>query len=191
MAGRSVGTRLPADPPVVSGWSIRRKGQVEPPSTTGMASDTWLGGTLMALVGLGFLAWAVTHHRTQTRLLTETRRTQGVVEETGVRCGDGSYHPQVRYRYEFEGETYESDGIYPANSSPTESSSAAVYRTFEDLGIEEGARTTVFVNPDHPDDGFLVAERTTHRNALFAVVGAGLVCLGGFLLATDLGLVHP
>jgi hypothetical protein len=96
-----------------------------------------------------------------------------IVEEVD-RDSDGdvtrNYHPDVAYRYEVDGEFYESDNVVPGPGTVSKGRSWAA-------GIVDdhppGANVTAYVDRDDPTNAFLVKERQTLFHAVF--IGIGLL----------------
>ncbi|WP_227133878.1 DUF3592 domain-containing protein [Halorubellus salinus] len=110
-----------------------------------------------------------------------------VVVETD-RDSDGdvtrSYRPDVVYRYEVDGESYEGDNVIPGPGSVSKGQGWA------NRVVDEhppGANVTAYVDRDDPTTAFLVKERQTLFHAIFVGVGlvtslAGVAWLGRLVL---------
>jgi len=89
-----------------------------------------------------------------------------------------TYKPEIAYEYEFDGETYRSETVFPGGN----------YDSRDEMGVRRlvdehtvGDRVTAYVDPDDPDSSYLV-EGELRTAWLF--VAAGVV-----VLTIALGLV--
>lgn len=88
-----------------------------------------------------------------------------------------SYRPEVRFTYEVEGKSYESDQLYPTiivQGYASRDSAAA-----ELIPFPLGAKVSAHVDPAHPDKAFLIAQRSA-APTVFIIVGLALIPIAWF-----------
>jgi hypothetical protein len=79
-----------------------------------------------------------------------------------------SYTPEVRFAYEVDGKTHESEMLYPTQivqGYASEESAAMELRAFP-----LHARVRAHVHPSHPDKGYLIPQKS-YAPAVFIVIG--------------------
>ena len=89
------------------------------------------------------------------------------------------YEPEIEYTYEYQGETYTSEQVFPGPTIRTysdRSNAESVVRSFE-----PGTTVRAYVRPSAPGDAFLIRERTPWPTRALAIGGVllGLVVLAG------------
>jgi hypothetical protein len=139
-------------------------------------------GLVFASVG-GFLLYSQEQAIRNATAIEGTVESSSVDEETtrrdrdddGVREEETSYYARVTYTYEYDGERYTGDNVFPGAGSPSVSEGEArdVVERYP-----EGETATVYVDPEDPNDAFLVHERSLLAPGAFLAMG-GLVLLGG------------
>lgn len=97
------------------------------------------------------------------------------------------YAPQIRFEYDFEGETYAAGNINPpaggVEAIPRYGSESRARSALDEY--EEGGTVTAYVDPQNPTEGFLERETNTVRNLGLVAVGGVVVAAGAaFLLAS-------
>ena len=124
----------------------------------------------------------------QQRLLREARTVEAVIVHSEVRSHTSAdtdsralrsnstttHRPDVRFRYEVGGRPYESDLLHPhiiVTSYGSREAAAEILRPYP-----VGARVTAYVDPRHPDKGFLKREPTS-APGVNIVIGLVLVPL--------------
>lgn len=94
------------------------------------------------------------------------------------------YAPQIRFEYEFDGETYTAGNVNPpaggVDAIPRYGSESAAREALAEY--TKGKTVTAYVDPQTPDEGFLERETNTLRNL-------GLVAIGGVVVAA--GVAFP
>lgn len=85
------------------------------------------------------------------------------------------YRPIVRYRYSYDGQTYESSGLYPGSERafPTRDAAATLAENYQ-----EGETVTVYVDPDRPARSFLIKSSPPTANYVLLLIGAATVLAG-------------
>lgn len=139
-------------------------------------------GLVFAAVG-GFLLYSQEQAIRNATTIEGTVETSTVDEETtrrdrdddGIREEETSYYARVTYTYEYDGERYTNDNVFPGAGSPSVSQSEASDVVSQ---YPEGETATVYVDPEDPNDAFLVQERSLLVPGGLLAVG-GLVLLGG------------
>ncbi|WP_251330843.1 DUF3592 domain-containing protein [Haloplanus pelagicus] len=84
------------------------------------------------------------------------------------------YEPEIEYTYEYQGETYTSEQVFPGPTIRTysdRSKAESVVRSFE-----PGTTVRAYVRPSTPGDAFLIGERTPWPTRAFAIGGV-LLCI--------------
>lgn len=89
-----------------------------------------------------------------------------------------SYSPDVRFRYDVDGRTHESDQLAPTVIGHGYASEADAQEVIRPYPV--GARVTAYVDPDHPDRGFLQPVHS-HAPLVFILVGAALLPIAAAL----------
>ena len=135
----------------------------------------------LGAVSIGF---GVRNHRKQKRAIANSTTVQGTV--TGIDVEEDSYsegttyRPQLEYEYEYLGESYTGDDLYPGTLDSgynTEKKAREVLDEFT-----EGGPISLYVDTDDPSRSFVFRETTPVRNV--GAVFAGLVIIGfGLLIA--------
>lgn len=88
-----------------------------------------------------------------------------------------SYSPDVRFTYRVAGRAYESDRLYPTSigrAYASRESAAEVLTPFP-----TGASVRAWVNPAHPEQAFLIDEKTSGP-IVFVLLGCVLPLVGWF-----------
>ena len=148
---------------------------------------------VLVLIGGGVLAGAWTVQQDERERLENAVEHEGTVLSTGIDReetvdrrdpdNDGQYEseerevefvPSVRYRYTYQGETYESDSVYPLSRPGFDSRGGAENFTSR---YPEGETVTVYVNGEAPSESFLVRQESGGPLLLFAGVFAGVFWL--------------
>lgn len=101
-----------------------------------------------------------------------TRRDR---DDDGIRETDRDYKPIVTYTYEYEGESYTSESLFPGPDQTFDSRSEAEDYTAE---YEPGQRATVYVNQDEPGSAFLVRESSSLEYKAMMGIGGVVAVLG-------------
>ena len=114
-----------------------------------------------------------------------TVRSGGSSSQTDSRSRDDTdYQPEIEFSYEFEGETYYSDRMYPSSGPDRENRHRHAREVVDQY--PEGQVVTAYVDPNHPDKAFLTREVSTTATefriggAIFAVLGLALLGFGLF-----------
>ena len=88
-----------------------------------------------------------------------------------------SYYPVVTYRYEYDGQSYTNDNVFPGTGrqSTSESRAAEIVREYAD-----GETVTVYVDPAEPQRSFLLKESAELFHFVFIGIG-GFAALSGMV----------
>lgn len=105
-----------------------------------------------------------------------TRRDR---DDDGIRETDRSYEAIVRYTYEYDGESYTSESLFPGPDQTFDSRSGAEDYTEE---YESGETVTVYVNEQEPGSAFLVRKSSSLKYKAMMGIGGVVAVLG--LLST-------
>lgn len=129
---------------------------------------------------------AVEVRATVTDIGVTTHEEQVDIENGGTTTRT-RYAPQIRFEYDFEGETYTAGNINPpaggVDAIPRYGSESRAMSSLDEY--DEREVVTAYVDPQQPGEGFLEREANTLRN-LGSVVFGGLFVVAGvaFLLAS-------
>lgn len=134
-----------------------------------------IGGPILAWQGFGGIAQGMSSKSWPT---VEGKVRAMDVKEIRGRYGSRSYRPYVRYRYEVDGETYNSDQI--TNSTGTSSMEEAMMVARQ---YPIGEMVTVYYHPKTPDVAVLVtgAKGGNWFQLIFGVVLATVGGIGAFM----------
>ncbi|WP_206424999.1 DUF3592 domain-containing protein [Halosimplex salinum] len=139
------------------------------------------GALLMLLVGFALVGYGGYDHVQQSEAVENAVEVNATVHEVGVETVSArrgvDHEPTARFSYEYEGTTYESSSVFPAEISPTYDTESAARSVV--AGYEEGETVTAYVSPDRPDDAFL-QNRTTNTPLFAAGFGLFFVLGGGW-----------
>jgi Protein of unknown function (DUF3592) len=136
--------------------------------------------------GIMFLYVGITQFVQQRRNLANAERVDAVITESSVSVSktadtDGrvgfsnsttSYSPDVRFRYVVSGERYESTRLYPSIIGRGYASHADAAAELAPFPLE--AKVRAWVNRSHPDQAFLIGEKT-NGPLVFIVLGFAMI----------------
>ena len=132
----------------------------------------------VALVGAGGYGYVQ-----QGQAVDDAVTVQATVDSARVERIDSrrsiDYEPEIEYTYEYQGETYTSEQVFPGPTIRTysdRSSAESVVRSYE-----PGTTVRAYVRPSAPSDAFLIRERTPWPTRAVAIgnVLLGIVVLAG------------
>jgi hypothetical protein len=150
-------------------------------------------------IGIPMTYFAFRRSRNRDEALERVEKTEATVTDSAVerrrdtRQTDETtgpsryvYQPVVRFRYEYGGETYESDKRsynMPFGAVPSESRAKETAQRYP-----EGDEVTVYVDPENPEGGFLEVDETRQKagSFLLGVIGVFTTLIGfmgGLMLA--------
>lgn len=146
-----------------------------------------MSGSAMAVaIGLLFAGIGGYLYMDQQAAIENSERIEATVVNSHVQVDEGtgteadSYYPVVEYEYTYDGQTYTSDNVFPGVGSSSTSLSRA--REIVD-DYQQGDQVTAYVNPDDPQEAYLIEE--TDSLFHFAFIGAGglavLLGIGGIV----------
>jgi hypothetical protein len=95
------------------------------------------------------------------------------------------YEPEIEYTYEYQGETYTSEQVFPGPTIRTysdRSNAQSIVRSYE-----PGTTVRAYVRPSEPSNAFLIRERTPWP-ARAVAIGGVLLCI---VVLAGLGSKHP
>lgn len=141
--------------------------------------------------GLVMLYVGATQFFQQRKLLAESERVDAVVtysqvftsttSDTDTRLNRSNstttHRPDVNFKYVVAGQEYESDLLYPTIIVQTSASRESAAEELAEFPV--GARVRAFVNREHPDKAFLVAQSSS-APLVFIVIGVLLPPLAWF-----------
>lgn len=132
----------------------------------------------VALVGAGGYSYVQQGQAVGDAVTVQATVDSAQVERIGSRRSI-DYEPEIEYTYEYRGETYTSEKVFPGPTIRTysnRSKAQAVVRSYE-----PGTTVQAHVRPSAPGNAFLIRERTPWPTRALAVGSAllGLVALAG------------
>ena len=150
-----------------------------------------VSGLLISLLGGGIVYYAYRMHRKQQDALINSTNVLGTITRVDIESRtrpnrSRTYYPVVEYEYQYLGEQYTGDDMYPGTGWARfgHSDEADAHATIEAYDV--GQEIPVYVHNNDPTRAFLRRDETTGRIKLIAIAG-GMVLLFGlsaFLLAT-------
>ncbi|MCU4743642.1 DUF3592 domain-containing protein [Natronoglomus mannanivorans] len=135
---------------------------------------------LVLVLGLVMLWGGSTDYVTQEDRLENAIEVEATIVETDIdrQTGDGTrYYPAIEFEYRYDGTTYSSSNLNPADSRSSHSTRSSAQSVVDQY--PEGDTVTAYVPPSEPEGAFLEADRSS---------GPYLFLLGG-VLTTGYGLV--
>ncbi|WP_247010640.1 DUF3592 domain-containing protein [Halorientalis litorea] len=132
----------------------------------------------VALVGAGGYSYVQQGQAVDDAVAVEATVDSAQVERIDSRRSI-DYEPEIEYTYEYQGETYTSEQVFPGPTIRTysdRSEAQSVVRSYE-----PGTTVQAYVRPSAPSNAFLIRERTPWPTRALAVgsVLLGLVVLAG------------
>jgi hypothetical protein len=142
------------------------------------------GGFAAMFLYVGVMQWwqqrrNLTHAEQVDATIVHATVTSSTTRDTDQRVGFSNstttHSPEVRFRYVVAGATYESTRLYP---SIIERSYASAESAREQIApYPLGATVRAWVNPAHPEQAFLIAERG-NGPVVFIVLGVLMPVVG-------------
>ncbi|WP_424016188.1 DUF3592 domain-containing protein (plasmid) [Halorientalis pallida] len=154
---------------------------------SGLTGQVWIGLSLAGLViltiGFAALSFSWVGFASSTAEISGAQEIEVTVIETGVtEQGTGTnsgYIPQVRYKYEINGETYESENVYPGigdRKFASRDEAKAVASSYDN-----GTTARGYVDPENPEQAFL--EKPSVARQIFDQIGYAVGTLIGLVLS--------
>lgn len=154
-------------------------------------------GVVLTLVGVGLLVAGGYTVYDAHQLTSSAEEVDAVVVDSRLddianrEDEDKRYAPEVTYEYEYDGEAYTSDNVYPSWHEPGMSESAARSVVREH---DEGETVTTHVTPDEPSEAYLIERSILVLREALGAAGVGaliLVLLGASGVSRVLGVDLP
>ncbi|WP_435366014.1 DUF3592 domain-containing protein [Haloarchaeobius sp. DYHT-AS-18] len=152
--------------------------------------STFRGAVLFLVVGLAMTGFGAYDYLQQSDAMENAVSVDAEMTEVGVESDsagsstDVEYTPTVEFSYTYEGESYTSTNLYPAETTPSYDTRSAARDAVADY--DEGATVTAYVSPDQPGNAFLKNEKS-NSPLLFAGIGLFFVLVGGKSTLTQYG----
>jgi hypothetical protein len=147
--------------------------------------DTLAGALLVVVLGLAVTGYGAYDYTQQSDALEEAVEVDATVTEVGVETTSGGssssgvdYRPEVRFSYEYRGDSYNGTDLFPASIDATYDTESAARDALD--GYETGERVTAYVVPDEPRNAFL-RDRASDAPLIAMGLGALMTLLGGAL----------
>ncbi|GAB3323184.1 DUF3592 domain-containing protein [Haloplanus salinarum] len=138
----------------------------------------------VALVGAGGYSYVQ-----QGQAVDDAVTVQATVDSAQVERIDSrrsiDYEPEIEYTYEYQGETYTSEQVFPGPTIRTysdRSNAQSIVRSYE-----PGTTVRAYVRPSEPSNAFLIRERTPWP-ARAVAIGGVLLCI---VVLAGLGAKRP
>ncbi|WP_277543469.1 DUF3592 domain-containing protein [Haloarcula laminariae] len=132
----------------------------------------------ISLIGLGGYSYVQQGQAVDTAVTVQATVDSADVERIDSRRSI-EYEPEINYTYQYQGETYTSDQVFPGPTVRTYSERSQAQSIVQ--SYEPGTTVEAYVRPSAPGDAFLIRERTpwpVQASAIGAVL-LGLVVLAG------------
>lgn len=140
----------------------------------GREIDPIRGGLLLLVIGLAVVGYGLYDYTQQSDAVANAVEVEATITDTDIRTVSTSngigYRPTVRFDYEFQGESYTSEGIYPASISLNYDSRSQARSIIDDYQVDQ--TVTAYVDPESPSTAFL---RDETSNSPLVVVAIGVV----------------
>ena len=141
---------------------------------------------LLLLLAVGFIGYNGYDYTVQSRAMSDAVAVDAAVSDTEIlRDDDGrnqiQYVPDVVYTYQYRGETYTSDNVFPGISD----SNRGYYDRSKAESIidsyEPGTTVQAYVMPDTPNNAFLVKEQGSGPlwGIGYGILGVLIIVLAG------------
>ena len=128
---------------------------------------------LLLLLAVGLLGFGGYDYVQQSQAVDNAVAVQATITDARVDRMEGGrgidYEPEIRYTYQYQGETYTSEQVFPSTGVRTYSDRSRAESVVE--SYEPGATTRAYVSPADPNDAFLVRERTPWPLRAIAIGG--------------------
>lgn len=138
----------------------------------------------VALIGFGGYEYAQ-----QSQAVNDAVPVEATVVNASINRYEGGqgidYGPDIHYRYQYRGETYIGERVFPGTTVRTYSDRSQAQSIVN--SYEPGTTVRAYVTPATPSESFLIRERTPGPVRTIAVGGVGLV----IALLAGLGSKNP
>lgn len=143
----------------------------------------YVAGLVILAIGFAAVSFSWVGFASSTAEISGAEEIQVTVIDTGVtEQGTGTnsgYIPQVKYTYEINGETYESENVYPGIGDRKFADREGARAVASSYG--NGSTARGYVDPDNPEQAFL--EKPSMTRQLFDQVGYVVGVLVGLVLS--------
>jgi hypothetical protein len=142
-----------------------------------------ISNVVIIMVGIGLIIFGYNTFASQNQALENPVNVSATVTETGIaeessRRGGTDYHPQIKYRYSFEGESYTSNNMHPGGQQPDSYNIESEARELVDE-YSQGSEINVFVPPEKPGKAFIQPEKTNDP-LIFIAIGILFAGMGAY-----------
>ncbi|WP_243700419.1 DUF3592 domain-containing protein [Halorussus pelagicus] len=132
-------------------------------SIMGKKPDALYGGALLLIVGIAVAGYGGYDYTQQSDAIEEATTVDATVTETSInrvaeRRGRSGFEPKVTFEYEYEGKSYTSKNLYPAQLTTNYDERSEAESVLEEYTA--GDTVTAYVNPNSPGKAFLKAKKT-------------------------------
>lgn len=138
--------------------------------------QSYRAAAIMLVVGLGIAGYGAYDYVQQSQAVSDAVEVDAEVVSTSVESVSVSsspgadYKPTVEFTYEYEGTSYTSTNVFPAEISQTYDTESAARDVVGEY--EQGTTVTAYVDPGDPNGAFL---KNSPSNTPLIFVGIGLV----------------
>jgi hypothetical protein len=134
---------------------------------------------LVVLAGIGFAVYGGYSVMQQSSALQNAEEINVTVESTGVdsvsmRRGV-DHRPTASFNYTYDGESYTSNNVYPSGVGQDFNSEEDASEVIE--GYEAGETVTGYINPESPENGFLINESSSSPYFMM-LIGLAMAVIG-------------
>jgi hypothetical protein len=144
--------------------------------------QSYRAAAIMLVVGLGITGFGAYDYVQQSQAVSDSVEVNAEVVSTGVESVSVSssqgadFKPTAEFTYEYEGTSYTSTNVFPAEVSRTYDTESAARDVVSEY--EQGSTTTAYVDPADPDGAFL-KNSTSSSPLVFVGIGLVLAAVGG------------
>lgn len=144
--------------------------------------QSYRAAAIMLVVGLGVTGYGAYDYVQQSQAVSDAVEVDAEVVSTGVESvsvsssSGAEYKPTTEFTYEYEGTSYTSTNVFPAEVSQTYDTESAARDVVSEY--EQSATVTAYVDPADPDGAFL-KNSTSNSPLIFVGIGVVFAAVGG------------
>jgi hypothetical protein len=141
------------------------------------------GGMLALVIGMAVAGFGAYDYTQQSAAIEDSVEVDATVTDKHVdsimTSGTTQFTPEVSFEYNYEGESYTSNNLYPSSASKNYDTKSGAQSAMEEY--EQGETVTAYVNPESPGDAFLKNEKSSSP-LWFAALGVAFIFGGVYAL---------
>ena len=134
-------------------------------------------GSILLLIGLALSGYGYMNYQSQGEALDNAVNVTGtvtgteIVRDSGGRRSGPDYSPVISFEYQYQGESYSSDNMYPPGDTDQElDSRSSAEEVVENYPVDSEA--DAYVNPEDPGEAFLKKKRSDGPLLMMGIGGA-------------------